>query len=166
MRSVGAMVALHVTNAGVKLTVRMASRVAARNVNLDDAFPAATGNYLRWLLNTPLGQFRVNCIQVTEQTTGGLLGSSSEVYLCNWRFIWISTARADIGWAERPDSIDGKRLPTRILQQAVELSCRQVVGSDVAAGFCRPASCKLSHGQIVAEASKVKRSQSHAPGSV
>lgn len=88
------------------------------------AFPAVTGNYLRWLLNTPLGQFRVNCIQVTEQTTGGLLGSSSEVYLCSWRFIWISTARVDIGWAERPDSIDGKRLLTRILQQAVKFSCR------------------------------------------
>jgi hypothetical protein len=86
-----------------------------------------------------------------------------EVHLCGGRGCGIIIVRADISRAECPDAIDGYRLPANILQQSVKFSSSQVVSGDKPARLGVPATRELPDEQVVAEASEVEWSQSHAP---
>src|SRR6266436_2990348 len=95
-----------------------------------------------------------------------MIRSGSEVHLCGGRGRCIVVIWADIPRAERPDAIDGQRLPACILQQSVEFSGSQIVSGDEAARLRGAAARELPNEQVMAKGSKIEWSQSHAPGSV
>src|SRR6266403_776495 len=80
-----------------------------------------------------------------------MVRSSCEVHLCGWRGCGIAVGRADIPWAERPNAIDGQRLPGAILQKSVKFSGGQVVGRNEATGLGVTASRELPDEEVVAE---------------
>jgi hypothetical protein len=94
-----------------------------------------------------------------------MIGSRGKVHLSRGSLIRISTTGADVRRAERADATDGKRVPRRILQQAVEPAARQIVSRDKAAGSGRLSARKLADQQIVTEATEIERSKSDTPGS-
>src|SRR5258708_31885772 len=75
----------------------------------------------------------------------------------------IETARADISWRKRPDPLDGERLAVCILQQSVELACRNIVGGNEAGGLGVSGIGKWSDQQVMTKTREVERSQSHTP---
>src|SRR5258708_18068382 len=87
------------------------------------------------LLVIPFGQICRNHRQITKQSCGTMVLSSCEVHLCGWRGCGIAVGRADIPWAERPNAIDGQRLPGAILQKSVKFSWSQVIGPNEATGL-------------------------------
>src|SRR5882757_70533 len=95
-----------------------------------------------------------------------MVRSGSEVHLCGRRCRSIAIGWADVARAERPDAVDGERLPVGVLQQPIEFSRSQIVCSDEAARLSVSATSELPNEQVMAEASEIKRSKSHAPRSV
>jgi hypothetical protein len=95
-----------------------------------------------------------------------MVWSGGEVHLCGRCGCGIIIIWADISRAECPDAIDGQWLPAGILQQPVKFSGRQIVGGNESARLGISATRKLPDGQVRAEASEIKRSESHAPRSV
>src|SRR6266850_1894604 len=118
------------------------------------------------LLVIPFGQICRNRRQIAKQSSGPMVRSSCEVHLCGRRGCGIAVGRADIPWAERPNAIDGQRLPGAILQKSVKFSRSQVVGCNEATGLGVTASRELPDEEVVAESSEIERSQSHAPRSI
>src|SRR5258707_11371007 len=107
-------------------------------------------NQLERLMGIPLGQFWRNRRQITKQSSRPVVRSSCEVHLCGWRGCGIAVGRADIPWAERPNAIDGQRLPGAILQKSVKLSRSQGVGRNEATGLGVTSSRELPDEQVVA----------------
>src|SRR5258708_8684829 len=108
-------------------------------------------------------QFARNCRQIAEQASGLLVRAGGEVHLRHRRMGRIETARADISWRKRPDPLDGERLAVCILQQSVELACRNIVGGNEAGGLGVSGIGKLSDQQVMTKTPEVERSQSHTP---
>src|SRR6266404_695194 len=59
------------------------------------------------LLRISFGQLRRNRRQITEQTSGAVVWSRGEEYLCGRCSCGIAVSRADVPRAECPDAIDG-----------------------------------------------------------
>src|SRR5258708_23301170 len=95
-----------------------------------------------------------------------MVRSSREIHLSGGRGGSIAVISTDISRAECPDAIDGQRLPAGILQQSVKFSGSQIVGGNESARLSISPTRKLPDEQVVAEASEIERSQSHAPRSV
>src|SRR5712664_273949 len=95
-----------------------------------------------------------------------MVWSGGEIHLCGGCGCGIVIIWADISRAECPDTIDGQRLAACILQQSVKFSGSQVISGNESARLRISATRKLPNEQVMAEASEVKRSQSHAPRGV
>src|SRR5437588_389160 len=95
-----------------------------------------------------------------------MVRSGSEVRLCGRRWCAIAIGWADVARAERPDAVDGERLPVGVLQKAIEFSRSQIVCSEETARLSVSATSDLPDEQVMAEASEIKRSKSHAPWGV
>src|ERR1700676_910013 len=95
-----------------------------------------------------------------------MIRSGGEVDLCGGCGSWIIVIGTDVSRAQGPDAVDGKRFPGCILEQSVKFSGSHVVSTDEAAGLGIPSTGELPDQQVVAEASEIERSQSHAPRSV
>src|SRR6266404_942761 len=95
-----------------------------------------------------------------------MVRSGREVDLCGGRCRSIAIGWADVARAERPDAVDGEWLPAGVLQQPIEFSGSEIVCSNEAARLSVSATSELPDEQVMAEASKIKRSHGHAPRSV
>src|SRR5712671_6401469 len=82
------------------------------------------------LLRVPLGQFGGHRRQVSEESTGSVIGAGGEVHLCSRRCRGIGIAWTHIPRTECPDTIDGQRISACILKQSFELSRGEIVSSD------------------------------------
>src|SRR5258707_6509018 len=145
---------------GLRLAVRV------KCVDLDAFHPDSTVNHPGRLLVVPFGQLRRNRRQITKQSSRAMVLHGLEVHLCCRRGCGIAVGRAYISRAECPDAIDGQGLLAGILQQSVKFPGSQVVGGDEATGLRVAGSRELPDEQVVAEASEIERSQSHAPRSI
>jgi hypothetical protein len=117
----------------------------------------------RDLLIAPLGEFCRRRRQITEQTSRSLIGASGEVDLCCRSLIWIGICGADVGWAQRPEAVDGERLAAGIFQRTLKFARSQIIRSNYTTVFRVTTTSELPNEQIVAEASEIKRSQSYTP---
>ena len=96
------------------------------------------------LFRVPFGQFGGHRRQVSEETTGSVIGSRGEVHLGSRRGRRIGIGWAHIPRTKRPDAIDGERLSACILQQSFEMPRGEVVCSDESTGISGSASRKTA----------------------
>src|ERR1700730_13740897 len=98
---------------------------------VDSRATALTVSQRYFLLRVALNQLCGDRYQIAKQASCALVGASRKVKLRSRRFIWVVAIRSrSVREAHAPDSLNGKRFSSRILNQAFELARVQVVGRD------------------------------------
>lgn len=119
------------------------------------------------LLRVALNLFIGDRYQVSKQTLRRLAWPGRKVKLRCGSFVRVeAVGRRAVGRTHAPNSLDGKGLSAGILEQAIEFAGCKIISGDESCRLRGSSSGEIRNEKVVAEASKIERSESNSPWSI